>query len=112
MRRHLQTFQAIARFGEAGFFFFGGFDDFILREFGFGGWDGAAFGAGDDKDDLAEAGVGVMSGEFGHRLKWFEEGGVGADTHTKDGVLKHTLRPAGDVGRTGFAPDIPTGFPQ
>ena len=82
MRRHLQTFQAIARFGEAGFFFFGGFDDFVLGEFGFGGRDGAAFGAGDDKDDLAEAGAGVMGGEFGGGFEGFEEGGVGADTHS------------------------------
>ncbi len=74
MRGEFETFQAIAGFCEAGFFFFGGFDDFVLGEFGFGGRDGAAFGAGDDQDDLAVAGAGVMSCEFGGGFEGFEEG--------------------------------------
>ena len=74
MRRHLQTLQSIAGFGEAGFFFFGGFDDFVLGELGFGGRNGAAFGTGDDENDLAEAGAGVAVGKLGEGLEGFEEG--------------------------------------
>jgi len=83
VRGEFQAFQSIASFGEAGFFFFGGFDDFVLGELRFDGGNGAAVGAGDDQDDLAEAGAGVMGGEFGRRFERFKKGGVGAYTHIK-----------------------------
>ena len=83
MRGKFQAFQAIPCFGKSGFFFLGCFDYFVLGEFCFGGRDGAAVGAGDDDDDLAEAGAGVMGGEFGAGFEGFEEGGVGANSHNQ-----------------------------
>jgi len=113
VRRHFKTLQSISSFGESGFFFFRGFDHLVLGEFGLGGGNCAAIGAGDDQDHLAEAGARVMGGELGRGFEGFEERGGGPDPHNdKDGERKTPQGRAWDRMRTAFTPDIPRGFPQ